>query len=103
MTEKDFSKFTGYDAFGQSVVAGDYVSAPFGDNSDATLFVVDRILPNWKGKYGSGGGILLSIHNRESKYLSEWQRRNTKFTTVRVYKQVVKLLPSQVMPYLLSK
>lgn len=97
--EVDYSKFNGYDMFENAVCVNNIVVAPFGDNNDLTPFKVIRVLPNWSGKYGNGGALLLKLHNSINK---DWSKWNKKDTTVRVYSQVLKITDDQFMPYLLS-
>jgi hypothetical protein len=75
---------------GNIVLAGDFVATPMPIYLTMEFREVLRVLPNWRGKYGQGGGLLLGSTATSKK-------------TVRVYEQVVKLLPQQFMPYLFNR
>ena len=86
---------TGRDAIDYPLEAGDYVTICGGNNNEASLCVVERILPNWVGKYGGPGAALL-------KRCAE-PPMGVKRKTVRVYKQMTWVDPKYIAMYMFSR
>ena len=86
---------TGRDAIDYPLEAGDFVTICGGNNNEASLCVVERILPNWVGKYGGPGAALLRRCGKT--------HFNEKSKTVRVYKQMTWVDPKYIAMYTFTR